>query len=519
MRNRRLLTLAVLAVAIGFSAYAQAADNTDPYGTAVLTVIQQDPNTTTGIGDYTMNIRLWGDGGVGTTALTPGLLDFAIKDIAGTGTATVTTAAIIAPYGIVSNAGSEDPNVGGGFSNRDKRGIRYAGPNYNLSKVIIPNSFNAVGYQPVAYDANGTIAPLGPNPLRDAAILYGVGTTGRDVAVDANTQNHSVYADGRWISDPGNFAGDTPIISGTYQGIGGIAVTTWGVDSFDVLPGGPTSVFVGPAVDANTFGRPVKAVIVQTTTLAGNDGGAAVAQNATSWQLVAGDVVLGSAFQAGQQKGINGALSTIANVTLNVDANAANTSVTLGAYQVLKGLSIATGLAGNQKVDVAQYGVAIYTDSTDAQLNQAEAAVLAAMGTGVSSGGLEGLVSSDPRLGSGMSIGFARKTDLDAKDYLDVKLTFTGDSNVDGFVDGIDLASVNVNWDPSGGSAAVNKWYLGDMNLDGFIDGIDLAMVNVWWNPSGTPITLGLAAPAVPEPATLGLLALGALGLIRRRRA
>jgi hypothetical protein len=526
MRNRRLLTLAVLAVAIGFAAYAQAAGNT-PYGTAILTLIQ-DPNVGGVIqtGTFNMNIRVWDDAGIGRDANTAGLVDFVIKSIRGTGgigDVVVTGASVIAPFGLVTN----DANTfGAGFTNVDKLGISYAGLNRTetVPRIDIPGNYNAIGFQPVAYDPN--FAQGGVNkPLRDAGILIGIGTTGRLFA--DKPQNDSKYPGVyNWAGDannPGAYAGDTPIVHGTYNtGTGGIAVETYGVLSFDVMPGTPSTVFEGPAVDANTFGRPVKAVIVQTTSGFGNNGGRLVSDTPISWRLVEGNVVLGSDFKAGQQKGINGALSTKANMTLYVDANGLNTSVKFGGYQVLAGLNIgdpnASAMPGKQKVDVGLYGAAIYRDSSPAQLNAAETGVVDALRAATSSGQTEGLTSSN--LAGGLSIGFARKTDNDSRDYLEVILTFTGDLNLDKVVDPTDAGLLMSHWDP-GGTAYGLKWYYGDLNLDGVVDPTDAGLLMSNWNPGGAGFPS--AAPAVPEaapePATLGLLALGALGLIRRRRA
>mgnify|MGYP000923327682 CR=1 FL=1 len=84
----------------------------------------------------------------------------------------------------------------------------------------------------------------------------------------------------------------------------------------------------------------------------------------------------------------------------------------------------------------------------------------------------------------------------------------TGDANLDGVVDVTDLGILATNY---GGDTDIT-WGLADFNCDGVVDVTDLGILATNYGsgtPHGTP---------TPEPTTLGLLGIGVLGIIRRRR-
>ena len=104
-----------------------------------------------------------------------------------------------------------------------------------------------------------------------------------------------------------------------------------------------------------------------------------------------------------------------------------------------------------------------------------------------------------------------------------------GDANGDGKVDGSDLALWQSHYDPLGTGA--DLWTWGDWNGDNKIDGADLALWQQNYDPLGTGQGLaltdfqmqsmyGFSSANVPEPATVGLVALGfsaAMGFVRRK--
>ena len=88
-----------------------------------------------------------------------------------------------------------------------------------------------------------------------------------------------------------------------------------------------------------------------------------------------------------------------------------------------------------------------------------------------------------------------------------VNVSPPGDANTDMVVDVGDLAILGTNYGMTSGAT----WEHGDFNGDGAVDVGDLAIL-------GTNYGAGVPPETVPEPATLGLLAVGSLAMVRRKR-
>src|SRR5438105_69034 len=103
-----------------------------------------------------------------------------------------------------------------------------------------------------------------------------------------------------------------------------------------------------------------------------------------------------------------------------------------------------------------------------------------------------------------------------------VKYTYVGDLNFDGQVDGTDfaLAQGHVGETTAGVADFAAAWRVGDVTLDGVVNGLDLATIAGNYNagvaPALGPMIVGTSP--VPEPGTVGVLGVVAVGLLVRRR-
>jgi len=98
-----------------------------------------------------------------------------------------------------------------------------------------------------------------------------------------------------------------------------------------------------------------------------------------------------------------------------------------------------------------------------------------------------------------------------------------GDANGDGQADGADISVAAGYQDvaPGTGAAAAFSIYTqmeGDFNGDFLVDGADIGIIAGRMGQSFNPANGAGGVAAVPEPASLGILAIGAVGLLRRRR-
>jgi hypothetical protein len=148
-----------------------------------------------------------------------------------------------------------------------------------------------------------------------------------------------------------------------------------------------------------------------------------------------------------------------------------------------------------------------------------------------------GVIQNDNGLGSqlygGSNPTFENYTGtLNDSDVL-IKYTYYGDANLSGNVDGSDYTRIDSTYVTEAFVAGVpttmiSGWFNGDFNYDNVVDGSDYTLIDNAFNSQGAVISAQIATPtdqigggsssAVPEPTALGLLGIGALGLLGRRR-
>ena len=476
MRNRRLLSLALLALVLGIATSADAA-------TAVITVIQDAngaPNT------WDARIKLWDDAGVGVAPTdTLGLTDF-VFDANGIDGLSIDSSINVAPRGNF-DPNNGNPVVAAGFVQGRLDGVLGIG---------------MMALQPVNYaDGNSDTAN---DPLLDQAVMLGAGTTGGTWAAPAGT---ILVPD---ANDILTFDADTRVASGTYTGASGsLRVDTVGLLAITVLENSDgNGNWNGP----DNFIRPLASGIAVQSIVGGNGNGGGDGANVNAdFEVQHGTVGLGV------NTGIDADDGNAAQPFLNISiAGNEDTLLELGADQTIRGLTVNYAAAGLQGVDLSSpdtSGVArivsIYPDADDdANRAAVEVDLLAAIANAKTNTGDgifdSGVVDHPNAVAGGTAIGVTdQAVDANGNKYVKMRLTILGDNDLDGTVGLGDYGKFEVGYGITSGAT----WDEGDYDGDGTVGLGDYGKFEVAYGSTFTP-----------EPGTMCLLALGASALIARRR-
>jgi autotransporter-associated beta strand protein len=231
-----------------------------------------------------------------------------------------------------------------------------------------------------------------------------------------------------------------------------------------------------------------------------------------------------------------GATQHLANLVVSGSAAVGGPSLPSTGSKVVVTQALST--PGSGTLDLNNNALIIdYTAGGSATFNALQGEIRSAYNASGTHWTGTGVTSSTARNNSLFGIGYAEASDIglaggtfagenvDATAVL-ARFTYSGDSNLDGSVDFLDLARLAQNYNVTDGT---RTWATGDFNYDGNTDFLDLAKLAQSYNTAlGAPVVPG--APAdfnadvarafaeVPEPQCLAVLAVAGIGLLRVRR-
>ncbi len=373
------------------------------------------------------------------------------------------------------------------------------GDTYALSNTVDPGYIDLVV---------GT-APTGPANLT----WDNAGGSGNGTSWDTVNQNWNNGTAATTFSNTSNTSnGDNVTFNDTNNGHYNLAVTSAGVT--------PNTITVSTTATYNFSGGSIGGGGGLTLT-AGTLNVANTTQNAWGSTTVnGGTLVLAN----------NTALPINQTLTIASGASVLASAHTGGASNVTV-LQVST-LNNSGTLNLTNNSLAIASGSTVASVTtQLTAAYNGGLWNGTSSTG--GVITSTTAAGDTTyltAIGVA--TGLTSFDGITVpstdilvKYTYYGDTNLDGAVDGSDYTNID-----NGFNGHLTGWQNGDLNYDGVVDGSDYTLIDNAYNTQGPTLGTNSAeliagntaqiagGTAVPEPTTIGLLGIGGVGLVGRRR-
>ena len=234
-------------------------------------------------------------------------------------------------------------------------------------------------------------------------------------------------------------------------------------------------------------------------------------------------------------------------LTLGTALSVGSMSITAGTLKLATGVSGGTGPAVTSPIDLTSLSI---TGSGQFDVNNNHiiitygssdpfSTIAGYIQSGYNGGGWNGpgIISSAALIKTnGLSYGVGYADGNDGKvsglvsGQIEVAYTLLGDANLDGLVNAADFTILAANF-----NQPVTGWDQGDFNYDGLVNAADFTDLAANFNQSvsGAAVSAGdvaaldafaaanglsLPTSSVPEPASMGLLTLGAVGVLARRR-
>ncbi len=378
---------------------------------------------------------------------------------------------------------------------------------------------------------------------------------------NVNLPNNTIFANSGSVTGTLNLNGGTLTAFGFQANNGAIGESGGTGRATFVFNGGTlvastnnTSAFIGKKVtsivstggakiNTNGFAVAISSALTHDSTLSGADGGLSVT-GPGSLTLTGANTYSGSTTVSSAGTLVIAAAGVLpANTNLSINTGSALDAANHGTSpRILLQLDSLTlsGASGawTGKLDLSNNDMIVHNGNAATLTNQIQqgynngpwngsGGILSSTAAGTNNTAL-GIELNNNGSGGVLISSFDGQT-VTTSDVL-VKYTYFGDANLDGVVNGSDYTLID-----NGFNNSLTGWHNGDFNYDGVVNGDDYTLIDNAFNTQGASLASVSGQPeemiasntaqvaggttAVPEPALVGLFALGSLGLLRRRRS